>query len=110
MGVEAVFGHGTAYRNEQARGHGGLTHKITDVIPYIRNCHAKDILLADKLTVHLDEVRPGLGGLDYAVFLREVNRLDPDTPVMLEHLPNADEYRLAAIWVRAQAEKEGITC
>ena len=27
--------------------------------PYIKSCHAKDILLRDTLTVHLDEMRPG---------------------------------------------------
>ncbi|HET7559859.1 MAG TPA: TIM barrel protein, partial [Limnochordia bacterium] len=37
--------------------------------PSIKSCHAKDIRLAGKLTVHLDEVRPGLGELDYAVLL-----------------------------------------
>src|SRR5262249_16871996 len=31
--------------------------------PFIRSCHAKDIALAGRLTVHLEEVRPGLGGL-----------------------------------------------
>ena len=56
--------------------------------PQIKSCHAKDIALADRLTVHLDEVRPGLGGLDYRALLRELNGLDPDLPLMLEHLPN----------------------
>ncbi len=76
--------------------------------PYVRSCHAKDILLADGLTVHLDEVRPGLGEMDYATFLREVDKLDPDIPLMLEHLPNEEEYRLAAEYVRAVARSEGI--
>ena len=40
--------------------------------PYIKNCHAKDIRLSGKLTVHLDEVIPGRGALDYKVFLREL--------------------------------------
>jgi sugar phosphate isomerase/epimerase len=66
--------------------------------PYIKSCHAKDILLASKLTVHLDEVRPGLGALDYRTLLRECRRLD--VPLMLEHLPDAEEYQLAAQYVR----------
>jgi len=77
--------------------------------PYIRSCHAKDILLRDTLTVHLDEVRPGLGGLDYRTFLRELSKLDPDTPLMLEHLPNEQEYDLAAGHVRRVAEQDGWT-
>jgi len=75
--------------------------------PYIRSCHAKDILLQGQLTVHLDEVRPGLGALDYRVFLGELDRLDPDTPLMLEHLPNEGEYDAAAAHIRAIAAEIG---
>lgn len=75
---------------------------------HIRSCHAKDILLRDKLTVHLDEVRPGCGGLDYRAYLTEMAKLDSDMPLMLEHLPNAQEYRSAAIYIRSVAEQERI--
>ncbi len=71
--------------------------------PCLRCCHAKDIALSPKLTVHLDEVRPGLGGLDYATFLRELHALPEDVPLLLEHLPNQDEYRLAADHIRSVA-------
>ena len=70
--------------------------------------HAKDILLRDNLTVHLDEVRPGLGSLDYGVFLTEMAKLPSDTPFMLEHLPNEDEYAQAAASVRSVATALGI--
>jgi sugar phosphate isomerase/epimerase len=76
--------------------------------PYIKSCHAKDILLSGKLTVHLDEVRPGLGALDYGVFLREMNRLDADTPLLVEHLASAEEYTLAARHIRSVAQSLGI--
>jgi sugar phosphate isomerase/epimerase len=71
--------------------------------PYIKSCHAKDIALGETLTVHLDEVRPGLGGLDYRVFLTELNRLDADIPLMLEHLHTESEYTLAAEYIRGVA-------
>lgn len=71
--------------------------------PWIKSCHAKDILLSSRLTVHLDEVRPGLGGLDYVAFLHELRRLDPNMPLLLEHLPDAAEYELAADFVRSVA-------
>jgi len=74
--------------------------------PYIKSCHAKDILLQMKLTTHLDEVRPGLGGLDYATFLRELSKI-PDTPLMLEHLKGAEEYRKAADHIRSVARTIG---
>jgi sugar phosphate isomerase/epimerase len=76
--------------------------------PRIRSCHAKDILLAENLTVHLSEVRPGLGALDYAVFLKELDRLEPDTPLMLEHLNTDEDYGLAADHVRSVARQAGV--
>jgi sugar phosphate isomerase/epimerase len=76
--------------------------------PYIKSCHAKDILLQTKLTTHLDEIRLGLGGLDYAVFLTELSKI-PDTPLMLEHLKGAEEYRLAAEHVRGVAKSIGLS-
>ncbi len=77
--------------------------------PHIRSCHAKDVLLDPKLvSTHLDEVRPGLGGLDYAVFLKELSKI-PNTPLMLEHLKGAEEYRLAAEYVRGVAKEAGLS-
>ncbi len=75
----------------------------------VKSCHAKDILLQPQLTTHLDEVRPGLGGLDYPEFLRQVNCLPADVPLMLEHLPNEEEYRLAGDYLRSVARQEGLT-
>jgi sugar phosphate isomerase/epimerase len=77
--------------------------------PYIKSCHAKDITLSEKLTVHLDEVRPGLGSLDYRVYLRELDKLGPDAVLMLEHLQAEEEYALAADYVRSVAAKIGVT-
>jgi len=74
--------------------------------PYIKSVHAKDIILRDNLTVHLDEVRPGLGTLDYAVLLRCVDQLG-DLPLMLEHLPQ-EEYAPAATYVRQVAQSLSI--
>ncbi len=76
---------------------------------YIRSCHAKDIILSNKLTVHLDEARPGTGGLDYRTFLQEVNRISDDIPLMLEHLPSEEEYRLATGYIRGIAKEERIS-
>ncbi len=72
---------------------------------HIKSCHAKDIKLADKLTVHLDEVRPGLGNLDYRAYLRELDKLDPDAPLMLEHMHRQEDYDLGAAYIRQVAEE-----
>ncbi len=76
--------------------------------PWIKSCHAKDISLSSSLTVHLSEVRPGLGALDYRTFLRCAHQLDANTPLLLEHLPNATEYQLAASYIRKIASQANI--
>lgn len=76
--------------------------------PHIRSAHAKDIALRPSLTVHLDEVVPGEGVLDYAVFLQQLDRLDPDTPLMLEHLETKDQYQRAAAHIRGVAATQGV--
>jgi sugar phosphate isomerase/epimerase len=76
--------------------------------PYIKSCHAKDIILEKKLTTHLSETRPGLGGLDYETFLRELSKL-PGVPLMLEHLANQEQYRQAADHIRNVAKKAGLS-
>jgi sugar phosphate isomerase/epimerase len=85
-----------------------IRHFVGTLGPAIRSCHLKDVLLQDKLTVHLDEVRPGEGGLAIGVLLQELAALDPDLPVMLEHLPNEAEYVAAAAHVRAVAAEVGV--
>jgi sugar phosphate isomerase/epimerase len=77
--------------------------------PHIKSCHAKDVTLRNELTVHLSEVRPGLGALDYRVFLTEMDRLDPDTPLLVEHLPDEAEYRAATAHIRSVAGSLGLT-
>ncbi len=76
--------------------------------PHVRSVHVKDVTMSQKQLVHIDECRPGTGRLDLATLLREASRLPDDTPVMLEHLPNAEEYALAAEHLRGLAQKERI--
>ncbi len=74
--------------------------------PSIKSCHAKDIVLAEgHLPVHLDECRPGLGTLDYRVLLQELQRVDADMPLMLEHLAREEEYALGAEYIRTIAQE-----
>jgi len=76
--------------------------------PYIKSVHAKDIILMPELTVHLEERRPGLGLLDYAVFLQEMSKLK-DIPMMMEHLDKQEEYLLAAEYIRKTGSESGIS-
>lgn len=76
---------------------------------HILSVHAKDITLSDKLTTHLDEARPGDGGLCYRTFLDRMNRLHPDTPFMLEHMTQEADYRIASEYVRKVGAELGLS-
>ena len=68
--------------------------------PHIKSCHAKDITLReDNYIPQLDEIRAGLGTLDYGTFLQELAKLK-DVPLMMEHLETDEEYTLAANYIR----------
>lgn len=82
-----------------------LRECFTKLGPHIQSCHGKDVTLDSQMTTHLDEVRPGLGSLDYRTFLTELDKLPADMPLMLEHLPSAEEYAMAARHIRAVAEE-----
>lgn len=77
--------------------------------PHIRSCHAKDAALTGRFVSHIDEVRPGLGILDYETFLTELSELDDDTPIMLEHLEGEHEYAAAAAHLRGVAARLGLS-
>lgn len=85
-----------------------LRESFAKLGPYIKACHAKDIILQEKLTVHLDECVPGTGALDYAVYLSELEALDPDIPLTLEHMA-AEEYPLAVAHIQGIAATLGIS-
>ena len=76
---------------------------------HIRSCHAKDITLReDNYIPQLDELRAGLGNLNYAVYLRELAKL-MDVPLMMEHLDTAEEYELAAKHIRSVGKSNAIS-
>jgi sugar phosphate isomerase/epimerase len=77
--------------------------------PHIKSCHAKDVKLTGVLTLHLDEVRPGAGALDYGTYLRELGKLDADMPLILEHMATEEDYDAATAYVRRAAEEVGVT-
>ena len=42
--------------------------------------------------IHMDEVLPGTGRLDYKAYLKGLAALPGDMPLMIEHLRTAEEY------------------
>ena len=69
-----------------------LTECFDKLGPWIVSCHAKDLTWDVEMNVHFREVRPGAGSLDYTTYLRRLAALPQRPPLMLEHLPNAEEY------------------
>jgi sugar phosphate isomerase/epimerase len=59
---------------------------------WIVSCHAKDLVWDVEMNLHFREVRPGAGSMDYKTYLRRLASLGHEAPLMLEHLPNAEEY------------------
>jgi sugar phosphate isomerase/epimerase len=66
---------------------------------WILSCHAKDLTWDAEMNVHFREVRPGAGSMDYTTYLRRLASLGHEAPLMLEHLPNADEYDKARLYL-----------
>lgn len=68
--------------------------------PHITSCHIKDAILDHGLTVSIRETECGMGGLDLAYYIREADRLNPEMPMIIEHLPNVEKYRQAIAYVQ----------
>lgn len=82
---------------------------ISRLGPHIKSCHARDVVLtAGYLPLHLDECRPGQGYLNYRVFLQELQRVNPEMPLMLEHFTLEEGYTLAADYIRKVALDVGV--
>jgi sugar phosphate isomerase/epimerase len=72
--------------------------------------HAKDIKLKEPaISVILEEVVAGEGNLDIAAFLRELQRLPLEVPLLMEHLATEEEYDVAAAHYRKVAAQQGIS-
>jgi sugar phosphate isomerase/epimerase len=80
--------------------------------PWVVSCHAKDLAWSDpvEMNVHLLEVVPGTGVLDYATYLKRIAALPGEVPLMLEHLKGAEEYDRARSYIQTLSRKIGVPC
>lgn len=76
--------------------------------PHLLGCHAKDVVLEDRLIVHLDEAPAGQGVLDYHTLLRELARIPGDPWLVIEHTP-PEQVAAARAYVVQRAAEAGIT-
>lgn len=75
-------------------------HTFSLLGPYIKSCHVKDVLLERHLTLSLKEVPCGQGGFNIGHYLRQIDRINKDLPVIIEHLSREEEYRKAIAYIR----------
>jgi sugar phosphate isomerase/epimerase len=77
--------------------------------PWIVSCHAKDLDMLPESNIHLMEVIPGRGKVDYRAYLGALSKLGRDVPLLLEHLKTAAEYEEGATYIRKIATGIGIS-
>ena len=58
----------------------------------IRSCHIKDVHLKEEYTFQLEECAPGQGEFPLRYYVQKMSSIDPDMPVILEHLNTDGEY------------------
>lgn len=75
---------------------------------WIVSCHAKDVDWIPEMNVHIVEVVPGRGTLDYRPYLQGLAALPAPVPLMIEHLKTAAEYDEAAAHIRKVATSLGL--
>lgn len=76
---------------------------------WIVSCHAKDTILTNQLTTHINEARPGTGNLDYRTYLKGLDSLPQNPPLLIEHLSTAEEYDLAREYILSVGNEIGIS-
>jgi sugar phosphate isomerase/epimerase len=88
---------------------GRAMEEMVDVLrPHIVSAHAKDIVIEDRLVLHLDSVASGAGLLDYPTFFRLMDGLDPTYPLIVESASVAQLPAVKAVLDRT-AQALGIT-
>ena len=76
-----------------------LEKNIEILGPHIRSCHLKDILLLDEYTFRLKECACGEGSFNFKKYCELVTRLDPDMPMIIEHLKDDAAYEESVSYV-----------
>ncbi len=67
--------------------------------PYIKSCHLKDIRLLDDYTFQLKECACGEGTFNFVKYIRKAGALDPDMPMIIEHLKSDADYENSVKYV-----------
>lgn len=66
----------------------------------ILSCHLKDIRLKEQFTFQLEETACGKGCLNIEHYTQCAHKVDPDMPVLIEHLNTDEEYLESFAYVK----------
>jgi sugar phosphate isomerase/epimerase len=87
-----------------------LINHIFDVLePYILTAHLKDFQVEPGHMIHMNEVLPGTGILDWDTFFRRFEALRPDGYMLIEHLSDYAQVQQARDFVVGKLDELGIT-
>ena len=73
----------------------------------IVSCHAKDVWLEDKLSIHIQDGCPGKGNLDFRTVITRMEALSPEYPILPEGNVTEDLPEVVALF-RRLADELGI--
>lgn len=81
-----------------------LNHHFDLLGKHIVSCHAKDIWIENKLTLHLQDGCPGKGLMDFKTLFRRMEALNPDYPVIAEGNRTDELPAVSELFHRTAAE------
>ena len=68
----------------------------------IRSCHIKDVHLSGSYTLRLEECGPGDGEFPLRYYAEKMHAIDPEMPMILEHLNTDEEYLRYLAYLKEQ--------
>lgn len=92
----------TVYRNGPA-----IDDMVEVLGGYIFNAHAKDVVVQNRLVIHIDECTAGQGLLDYDRFMRHMEAIGPERYLVVEHAA-VDQLPAAKAFLDQKAAALGI--
>jgi sugar phosphate isomerase/epimerase len=88
---------------------GAAMERMVELLgPHIVSAHAKDVVIEDRLVVHIENVAAGKGILDFPTFLRLLEDLSPDYPLIVEAAA-IEELPAVSAFLHRIAQTLGIT-
>ncbi len=74
---------------------------ICKLAPFIKSCHVKDFDMKQELTVQIYETIAGTGRGELKSYIEKINEIDPEMPMLLEHLEGWEEYDRAIAYIKS---------